>query len=401
MLDFSKVINRRGTDCEKWDYADNEVGVPDLIQLGCADMDFQAPPEIIASLQQVLNHGVFGYTYLNDAFVEGIVSWYKKRHQVELDPESVIFAPRIVVSSSMFIELVSRPSEKVILNAPYYPPLNNATERNGRVVIDLPLSEKEGRYVIDFAKLESQVDDKTRMMILVSPHNPTTRVWTKEELQEVAYFCERHHLYLYVDEIHCDFIRQGHKFVSFASIDSPVRERLVIANSAAKSFNIMGCNTSYCIVPNKVLRNRLIAEFNRIGAYEPNIFGNAAMKAAYQKCAYYVDAVNPYIDGNEDYLRTELPKIFPEVVVKPREGSYLLWVDFTKVFPNEAVTERFCHEMAKINPFFGLHFGRHFENFMRINLGCPRATLEEVIKRLDKAYATYKAEGLPPAPAAK
>lgn len=389
-LDFSQVINRRGTDCYKWDAADREIGSTDTIQMGCADMDFKSPPEILDELSTLLDHGVLGYATLTEQFAPSIVTWYCNRHNCELQPEWILYVPRIVVACSVIINTFTQSGDKVILNSPYYPPLNDVTSSCHREVISPKLIEKDGRYVMDFEDLEKHVDASTKVMIFVSPHNPTTRVWTREELQEVADFCVKHDLLLFVDEIHSDFTAAGYNFISMADIAGPIQDRLILVNAPAKTFNVTGSAISYLIVPNEQLRKRLEKGLEAAGETDANIFGNTIMRAAYQKCSYYVDEINSYIDDNDALMRTELPKIFPEVVVKPREGTFLLWVDFTKVFANETEQQDFFIHQAKVNVLPGSHFGPNFDGFARINIGCPRATLEEVLNRLSAAWQTYK-----------
>ena len=302
-LDFSTVINRRGTDSYKWDAADREVGNTETIQMGCADMDFKSPPEIIEELHKVVEHGIFGYATLTQQYAPSIVSWYKERHNCELKPEWILYVPRIVVACSVLVNTFTQKGDKVILNSPYYPPLNDVTSGCYREVICPALVEKDGRYVMDLEALEKQIDASTKLMILVSPHNPTTRIWTREELQAIADFCVKHDLLLFVDEIHSDFAAKGQTFISMADIQGPIQDRLVVVNAPAKSFNVMGCAMSYLIVPNAEVRKRLEKALDAAGETDANDFGNAVMRVAYQKCGYYVDEVNAYIDDNDAYLR--------------------------------------------------------------------------------------------------
>lgn len=387
MLDFSQVINRRGTDSYKWDGSDRELGNTQCLQMGCADMDFETAPELVDALRQVVEHKVYGYATLSPEFARGVVSWYGTRHHVKLQPEWVLHSPRIVISASVVVRALSQAGDKVILHTPYYPPLDCATQSQGRVAVEPPLVLKDGRFVIDFEQLERLVDDSTKLMIFVSPHNPTTRVWTRSELEQLADFCVRHHLYLFVDEIHCDFTAPGQNFISMLEIAGPIQERLIVVNSAAKSFNIMGCAISYLIIPNDELRAQIENAFVQAGEEDTNIFGNALMKVAYQKCGYYVDAVNEVINANDAYVRQELPTIFPKAKIIPREGSYLLWIDLRDEFANEQEMQDFLINKAHIFWLEGSHFGPHFEGYARVNIGCPKATLEEMMRRLRAARA--------------
>lgn len=387
MLDFSKVIDRRGTDSYKWDGTDRNLGNTQCLQMGCADMDFESAPEIVDALRAVVEHKVFGYATLSQEFANGVVHWYGTRHEVELKPEWVLHSPRIVVSASIVVRALSQEGDKVILNTPFYPPLDCATRSQDRVAVEPPLVLKDGRFVIDFDELEKLVDASTKLMIFVSPHNPTTRIWSREELEQVADFCVKHNLYLFVDEIHCDFAAPGHKFISMLDIKGPIQERLIVANSAAKSFNIMGCAISYLVIPNDELRATIEQAFVKAGEEDTNLFGNAVMKVAYQKCGYYVDEVNAVINQNDAYVRAELPKIFPKAKIIDREGSFLLWIDLREEFATEQEMMDFLINKAHIFWLEGTHFGPHFDGYARVNIGCPRATLEEMMRRLREAKA--------------
>lgn len=386
MLDFSKVIDRRGTDSYKWDGSDRELGNTECIQMGCADMDFDTAPELVDALRAVVEHKVYGYATLSPEFAHGVVSWYRTRHNVELKPEWVMHSPRIVISASVVVRTLSQAGDKVILHTPYYPPLDCATQSQGRVAVEPPLVQREdGRFAIDFEQLESLVDDTTKLMIFVSPHNPTTRVWTRAELEQLAAFCVKHNLYLFVDEIHCDFTAPGHEFISMLDIKGPIQDRLIVVNSAAKSFNIMGCAISYLIIPNDELRHTIEQAFVQAGEEDTNIFGNALMKVAYQKCGYYVEEVNQVINANDEFMREQLPTVFPKAKIIPREGSYLMWIDLRDEFSSEKEMQDFLINKAHIFWLEGSHFGPHFDGYARVNIGCPRATLEEMMRRLRAA----------------
>lgn len=385
MLDFSKVIERRGTNSEKWDTNDRRLGNTDCIQMGCADMDFLSPPEIVEALQQRVSHGIFGYTALGPHFKDGIISWFKERHHTELSRESILFIPRIVIAGSLCVEAFTRPGDKVILDTPYYPPLHDLIVNNGREAVELPLKHKGNHFGLDLKALEQRIDAKTKMMILVSPHNPTTRVWTKEELQEIADFCVKHDLILFVDEIHADFIAKGKNFVSVAELEGPIQDRLLLCSSPVKTFNIMGCHVAYMIIRNEKLREAFRTESMRMALHEPNAFASTVMEVAYQKCGYYVDEVNQYIDANDAFLREELPKLLPNIEIIPREGSFLMWIDCSKQFKSHEAMMDFFINKAKVYVHPGTTFGPTWRNYIRVNMGCPKATLEEVLKRIKNA----------------
>ncbi len=389
MMDFDTPVVRRGTDCAKWDTFDKIYGGTDLIHVGCADMDFKSPPEVCQAFADAAAHGVFGYTDLSDDFYTGVASWYQRRHQVKIGTDEIMFTPRINIACGLCIEALTRPGDEVILNAPAYPPLAQAAQDNGRFIIETPFREEGDSFVLDLESLEAKVSAKTKFMILVNPHNPTTRCWTVTELQQIADFCVRHDLYLFCDEIHADFIKAGCSFHSILEISDPAfQSRLIVANSPAKTFNVMGALAAYLIIRNPKLRQAFYREMQRIGEHNPSLFANAVLKTVYQHCEYYVAEVNAYIDQNELFIRKEFARLFPGLEIKRREGTYLLWMDFRKVFASEEQMFDFFLNQARVEVYPGSHFGRSFSGFMRFNLAESRSTLQEIIERIEKAQKT-------------
>ena len=388
MMDFATPVERRGTDCAKWDTFDKIYGGTDLIHVGCADMDFKSPPEICQAFADIAAHGVFGYTDLSPDFYSGVAAWYQRRHGIMLTPDEVMFTPRINIACGLCIEALTRPGDEVILNSPAYPPLAQAAADNGRFVRAVPLKAQDDSFTLDMDALEAAVSPKTKFMILVNPHNPTTRCWSLAELQCIADFCVRHELYLFCDEIHADFIKAGCSFHSMLEIADPaLQERLIVANSPAKTFNVMGALAAYLIIRNPKLRQAFYLEMQRIGEHNPGIFANAVLKTVYQQCEYYVAEVNAYIDGNESYIRQEFMRLFPKLKILRREGTYLLWMDFRQVFATEDAMFDFFLNQARVEVYAGSHFGADFAGFMRFNLAESRVILQEIVRRIETAQA--------------
>ncbi len=382
MHDFDKVIDRRGTDSAKWDTFDKIYSdVKGLIHMGCADSDFESPKEIIDELNKTVNHGVFGYTDLSDEFYNGIISWQKERNNIDVKREEIVFCPRINISCGLCVEAFSQKGDEILINSPVYPPLKDAVVLNDRVIKEIPLVLQGDSFIFDFDALENAITEKTKMFILVSPHNPTSRVWTKEELEKIADICVKHNIILYVDEIHSDLLKCGVKFTSSLAIKGLIENNLIMTHSVAKTFNVPGAIISYLIIRNKKLRDALQAQINRIGMNNPSIFANAIMRVAFQKCAYYVEEVKAYIDANEEYFKKELQKIFPKAKFIKREGTYLLFVSFKDVAPEDKIFDFFLKK-ARVEFYRGSHFGKDFEGYMRINIATPRKTLCEAITRI-------------------
>lgn len=390
MFDFDEVIDRRGTNCGKWDTMDKKYERGDLIHLGVADMDFRSPQPIVDSFRKCLDHGIFGYTDLSDSFYEGFISWMKRRHSVHVSREEIVFCPRINISSSLCVETLTREGDEVLIQTPAYGPLYQSIVKNNRKVVNNPLILTGERYAIDFEKLEEQVSLDTKMFILCSPHNPVGRVWSQKELERIGEFCVKHDLILFVDEIHGDITAQGVNFISSLALSEKIRDRLVVATSLTKTFNIPGVILSYLVIPNKEIREKVAGEIDRIGMHNPTIFSMAAVETAYTRCDDWYEAVLAYIDENEQYTRKFFSENMPEFHICPREGTYLLWIDYRNLGCTEEELDKWFIEEARVSVYMGTVFQEEGRGFIRLNIASPRKLLKEAYERMAKAYDRIK-----------
>lgn len=384
---FDEHVERRGTRCAKWDSFDRIYQIPDLIHVGCADMDFRAPAPLLKRLHELCDHGVFGYSDIFDDFYEAIQRFYKDHHHCEIPQEQIVFCPRINIACGLCAEAFTRPYDEVLIHTPSYPPLRQAIEENGRHLVQVPLQYENGVYSLTKEALEQAVSPRTRMLILVNPHNPTTRVFTKEELTVVADFCVEHDLILFADEIHGDLLPVGANFVSVLELDAKYQDHIIMASSPAKTFNMPGLVGSFMVISNPKLRARVRDEISRIGEHNPNAFFNAALVSAYTECDEYLAELRAYLDQNEQYIREGFAQLFPQCHVCKREGSYLLWIDMQARFTSAEEMRHFFFDEAHVAVYLGEQFGAGCERFVRFNLAAPRATLEEVMKRLTNVKA--------------
>lgn len=389
-FDFDQVIDRYKTNSAKWDSQAKKYNRNDLIHMSVADMDFKAPEPIIDALRRVVDHGIFGYTDLNDAFYSSIQRWMKTKHHVEVPQEWIVFCPRINIASSISVEALTSPDAKIIMNTPAYSPLRDAIVKNNRRITESPLIRHENRLTIDFEYLESVVDDKTEMFILVNPDNPSTRVWTKEEMIKVADFCVRHNLFLMVDEIHADILAEGTSFYSSLALPGDIQNKLIYLNSLTKTFNIPGVIISYMIVPNEKVRSVIKKSIDRIGMHNPTIFAVAAVEAGYNDCDEWLEEVNIYINENEKFFRKFLADNMPEFKIMPREGTYLLWIDYTALGVTEDELKNWFIEEAKVDVYMGSNFGKAGDGYIRLNLATPRKQLEQALNKMKDAYWKIK-----------
>ena len=389
-INFDEWNERRNTNCGKWDTMDKKYQKEGMLHLGVADMDFRSPKQIIDAFQDILDKGIFGYTDLSDRFYENIREWMRQKHQAEVSREEIVFCPRINVSSSICVETFTEEMDEVIINTPAYGPLYQAVVKNHRKVVESPLILENGSYKIDFAHLESVVTDKTKMFILCSPHNPVGRVWTREELEEVGAFCKKHDLLLFVDEIHGDIVAEGVTFTTALTLSETVRERLIVATSLTKTFNVPGVIVSYMIVPNEEIRSRIAQTIDRIGMHNPTIFAVAAVEHGYMECEEWYQQMLDYVNENEKFTREFFAEHFPEFEILERQGTYLLWISYEKLGITEEELEKWFLEKANVSVYMGSVFGNQGRGFIRLNIASPRTMLKEAYERRAAVYSELK-----------
>ena len=389
-INFDEWNERRNTNCGKWDTMDKKYQKEGMLHLGVADMDFQSPKQIIDAFQDILDKGIFGYTDLSDRFYENIREWMRQKHQAEVSREEIVFCPRINVSSSICVETFTEEMNEVIINTPAYGPLYQAVVKNHRKVVESPLILENGSYKIDFAHLESVVTDKTKMFILCSPHNPVGRVWTREELEEVGAFCKKHDLLLFVDEIHGDIVAEGVTFTTALTLSETVRERLIVATSLTKTFNVPGVIVSYMIVPDEEIRSRIAQTIDRIGMHNPTIFAVAAVEHGYMECEEWYRQMLAYVNENETFTREFFAEHFPEFEILERQGTYLLWISYEKLGITEEELEKWFLEKANVSVYMGSVFGNQGRGFIRLNIASPRTMLKEAYERMAAVYSELK-----------
>ncbi|MCP8969812.1 MalY/PatB family protein [Ectobacillus ponti] len=378
MSEFDQVINRRGTSSVKWDMHPGD----DLLHLWVADTDFPPPPAVREALQKRLEHGIFGYTMVGEEVRAAVMQWTNTRYHWEIQKEWLLFSPGVVPSLSFAVQAYTQPDDKVLIQAPVYAPFFDIVRRNGRELVVNELLVRDGRYEMDFAALERQLQDGVKLFILCSPHNPVGRVWTKEELLRLGNLCEQYDVLIMSDDIHADIIFSGHTHTPLASLSAGLADRTITAIAPSKTFNIAGLQASALIIPNEQRRKEITAVLQRQGFHSLNTFASAAMEAAYAHGGPWLDELLVYLEKNArfacDFLRTELPQL---ITYEP-EGTYLLWVDCRSLGMGQEELMNVLQQKARIVVEPGKKFGPGSEGFIRINLGCPRSLLAEALRRL-------------------
>lgn len=389
--DFDEQIDRRNTNSAKFDEMDALFG-SDVMHLGVADMDYRSPKPIIEAMQNIVEKGVFGYTIWPENYEELVSQWMKRRYEQETKTEWVVFSPRINMALNMAVETFTNEGDGIVLHTPAYTALQNAVEKYHRVMIESPLVLENGRYKMDFQQLRRNLDEKkaqgvcAKIMLLCNPHNPTGRVWEIEELQEVVDICKEYDLLLISDEIHEDFVKKGHKFVSCLHFQEDLQGRMIVCNSITKTFNVPGVILSNLLIPDQGIRERMKETMDRWGLHNPNIFAAGIMEAAYTQCDEWIEQVNAYLDENYEFLKKYLEKNMPELEVIPSEGTYMAWVQTEKLQISPEELEKFFIEDAKVSVYMGSRYGKHTDSFIRINIATSRSYLQEALERIRAQY---------------
>lgn len=389
--DFDEQIDRRNTNSAKFDEMDALFG-SDVMHLGVADMDYRSPKPIIEAMQNIVEKGVFGYTIWPENYEELVSQWMKRRYEQETKTEWVAFSPRINMALNMAVETFTNEGDGIVLHTPAYTALQNAVEKYNRVMIESPLVLENGRYKMDFQQLRRNLDEKkaqgvcAKIMLLCNPHNPTGRVWEIEELQEVVDICKEYDLLLISDEIHEDFVKKGHKFVSCLHFQEDLQGRMIVCNSITKTFNVPGVILSNLLIPDQGIRERMKETMDRWGLHNPNIFAAGIMEAAYTQCDEWIEQVNAYLDENYEFLKKYIEKNMPELEVIPSEGTYMAWVQTEKLQISPEELEKFFIEDAKVSVYMGSRYGKHTDSFIRINIATSRSYLQEALERIRARY---------------
>ena len=373
---FDELVERRGTNCVKWD----ESPSPDVIPLWVADMDFRVAPAIYEAVQKRAEHGVFGYNIVPESYYEAVISWFHRRHEWDIQRQWILYTTAVVPAMSCVIKALTMPGEKVLILSPAYNCFFSSIRNNGCEVLESPLKAVDDSFEVDFNDFEAKcADEKTTLFLLCNPHNPSGRVWTREELQRMYDICHQHGVKVVSDEIHCELIMPGHQFVPFGTIT----DDCVVMNSPSKNFNTAGLQIANIISPHPSWRRRIDRAININEVCDVNPFGIVALQAAYNESEDWIDELNQYLWGNYEVLRDFIAENLPQWKVCRLEGTYLPWVDISAMgITSQELCDRLLAE-AKVwvNPgtMYGPQTG---EGYIRFNIATQRSRLVEALERI-------------------
>ena len=384
---FDPIIDRKGTHCAKWDMMEPIYGVSpdDGLAMWVADMDFRPPQTVIDAVQAQVDLGIFGYFGDDSTYKAAIQRWMKTRHGWEVDPDAIFTTHGLVNGTALCVDTFTAPGDGVVLFTPVYHAFARVIKAAGRDVVECRMTNQDGRYLMDFDAYDAQMTGREKMVILCSPHNPGGRVWTREELEQVAEFARRHDLILVSDEIHHDLVMPGHKHLPMANIEG-IADRLVMMTSTNKTFNLSGAHTGNVIIEDANLRGRFAARMAGLGM-SPNSFGLHMATAAYSpEGAEWVDALVAYLDENRRIFDAGINAI-PGLHSMELESTYLSWVDFSGTGMERSEFTSRVEKTARIAANHGPTFGSGGEEFLRFNLATPRARVEEAVSRMKDAFS--------------
>ena len=387
---FDELVERRGTNCVKWDerpqVGERSSGMSlsaDVIPLWVADMDFKAAPAILEAVKKRAEHGVFGYNIVPESYYEAVISWFHRRHQWEIQRQWILYTTAVVPAMSCVIKALTMPGEKVLILSPAYNCFFSSIKNNGCEVLESPLKAVDDSFEVDFDDFEAKcADEKTTLFLLCNPHNPSGRVWTREELQRMYDICQQHGVKVVSDEIHCELVMPGHQFVPFGTIT----DNCVVMNSPSKNFNTAGLQIANIICSHPSWRRRIDRAININEVCDVNPFGIVALQAAYNESEDWIDELNQYLWGNYQLLRDFIGENLPQWKVCRLEGTYLPWVDISAmgITSQELCDQLLAEAKVWINPgtMYGPQTG---EGYVRFNIAIQRSRLLDALQRI-KAY---------------
>ena len=385
------AVERRGSECMKWDELAEKFGRDDLISMWIADMDFKTSEHIVEAIKARADHGAFGYTMVPDSYYEALSNWMQQRHGIAIDRDWVRFSTGCVTGIAWAIDCFTKPGDACMILTPVYYPFHNVVTNNNRKLVKVELSYDNGRYEMDFDAIERAiVENDVKLFIQCSPENPSGRVWTEEELDRVLAICAAHDVLVVSDEIHGDITLDGHEFVPSLRVKGGAyADRLIVLHAASKTFNLASLAHSHIIIADEALRKRFDTWASGMNRTEVNSLSLAATEAGYRHGGEWLDCVLGIVEDNFHYVRDTLARELPEVTVVPLEGTYLAYLDLAPYVGADELHDFVVNE-CHLAVDYGDQFGDRCPSFIRLNLA---TTPELVEKAVGNLVTAVKARG--------
>lgn len=391
--DFDTLIDRTRTDSLKWKNLEKTYGSEDILPMWLADMDFKTSPEILESFREKINHGIFGYYKIDEEIFQSVINWMEKRHGLRVDRSSLVFVPGAVTGLKIALRAIVKPGDNIIIQPPIYPPFYSLGKGLDLEILENPLVKIDGSYTMDYKNLKTIINEKTRVIVISNPHNPTGRVWGEEELRKLGEICLQRNILIISDDVHSDIIRKNIKYLPISKISDKIGMNSISLFSPSKSFNLAGLSTSFAIIPNKELKKKFIGVMNEIHMPVTNIFGKEGLRAAYDLSSDWLDKLNIYLDGNIKFAKAYIDKNIELVEAYIPEGTFLMWLDFSRLAIDNGTLEKYLIEEGHILLENGEKYGLGGSGYFRINIATPRKVLKEGLRRIKNTVEIIKSDG--------
>ena len=377
---FDEIIDRRNTGSIKWHYSD------DTIPLWVADMDFKAAEPILDALEQVVQHGILGYTKPTEALYESIIKWHGSRYDLSLDKDNILFSPGVVPSLALMMKVFTEVGDAVLVNDPIYTPFMTKAQQNNRTLVTSALKEVEGKYHLDLDDIEAKIiQHKVKLFLLCNPHNPGGRVWTRDELEALLLLCKKHEVAIVSDEIHQDLTLNGHTFTPFLTLAKGYEHKVVSLTSMTKTFNVAGIKGSMIFAKDEALLKKISEQQQLNDEYELNLFAYTVMQSAYEEGDEWLEQALAYIEKNIELTLDFLAGHLPDIKIMRPEASYLIWLDCSAYGEDDQMLYDKLRD-AKVELNAGIKYGAEGHLKMRLNVACPEALLREGLNRIYSAF---------------
>ncbi|NTF35005.1 MalY/PatB family protein [Rhizobium skierniewicense] len=395
-FNFDEVIDRRASNSMKWSstkkYLAPEDAVYDPLPMWVADMDFKSPIPVRDALAEAVEFGIYGYAGgPTRSYNEAFCGWQRRRFGWQVDPDWIVTTSGVLSSIMAIIQAFSHPGESILIQPPVYGPFFDVPWVNGRHIVSAPLRLHQDGYVFDPIEFEKAIRPETKLFILCNPHNPTGMVWSEKDLRQLGEICLRHKLVVIANEIHQDFLLEPNvRHIPFAALGEPFSDISITCTAPTKTFNLAGLQIANIVVPNPSLRGEFRRQMTRNTVHSLNGFGMIATEVAYRHCEDWVDAMLDYVAGNRRFFAKQLPALNPALHILPAQALYLAWLDYRQLGLSETEMQRFLLRKAQVWFEPGTKFGPEGLGFLRVNLGCPRSTIDTALERIAVALETER-----------
>ncbi len=386
-FNFDEMIDRTNQNSLKWDIRHNEL------PMWVADMDFKTASAITEAIIKKASFGIYGYSIIPQEWKSAIKKWWQDRHSFTIDPDWLVFCTGVIPAISSLVRRLTSVGENVVVQTPVYNIFFNSIVNNGRHILENELIYENGEYFIDFEDLERKLaHPETTMMILCNPHNPVGKIWSKEELAKIGELCNKYHVVVVSDEIHCDLTFPSFSYIPFASVSDECRNNSVTCIAPSKTFNMAGLQSAAIIVPNKFIRQKAERGLNTDEVAEPNIFAIDAAIAAYEHGSMWLDELRKYLDQGKNITKDFIEKNIPELHLVHSNATYLLWIDCKKLTNETGKFATFLRMHTGLWLTEGEHYGNSGKGFLRLNIACPHERLKDGLNRLKIGIDLFKKE---------